>query len=106
MHYRSLISQTPWRNVQMVITGKSDLLSHWQSVVQFFAEGELLLCLDASLQEVLWKQHPGPAAEKNMVPLPAGGLQNLVFDAYDRMQLTGARICGLHVGTQGMQIDG
>ena len=109
-NYRVALQGAEWKDVRIVISvlGNRD---NRNFIYNHYKAGSYVISIDDDVEGIVWKCREGDKHRACLRPLPAGGLQKLIFAARMRMKETGAFLWGLstsqnprHMNTHGISV--
>eukprot|EP00397_Hematodinium_sp_SG-2012_P004298 GEMP01004309.1.p1 GENE.GEMP01004309.1~~GEMP01004309.1.p1 ORF type:complete len:977 (+),score=254.86 GEMP01004309.1:239-3169(+) len=94
--YRKALAKSTWKDVKIVV-GVDGILEQRNFIQDYYPEGTYIVSLDDDLEQIWFK--PSVDCVKLDV-LPAGGLQQIIYDAMGRMIDNNAYIWGFNVTSE------
>lgn len=99
--YRKAMAGSHWAAVSIVV-GVRGVIAQRSLIVRHYKEGANIVSIDDDVGDIEWKCRPGVVDTKQS--LPAGALQALIFDAFNRLSSNNAFICGLSTSSNAMSM--
>eukprot|EP00929_Paragymnodinium_shiwhaense_P080442 TRINITY_DN41951_c0_g1_i1.p1 TRINITY_DN41951_c0_g1~~TRINITY_DN41951_c0_g1_i1.p1 ORF type:complete len:714 (-),score=195.17 TRINITY_DN41951_c0_g1_i1:81-2222(-) len=93
-HYRRALQGSEWKDVriELSVLGNKDGRNF---IYKFFPAGTYVVSLDDDVERIQWKFRDG-ITHHTLANLPPGGLETIIFDAYQRMKQKKAFLWGVN----------
>ena len=109
-NYSQALQGTDWENVRIVVSAFGNRENR-NFIFKYFPSGTYVVSIDDDMEGIAWKCREGMKHAECLRPLPAGGLERIIFDAHQQMLDNCAFLWGLntsqnprHMRTHGLSM--